>query len=165
MAGGSEEPNVSLSRRTFIKLTGTTLICTCAGALGTSACGGKLASDVPALPESSFRVAQDRLIVDLSAVGSLLDVGGAAKGTVADGGGEERSLIIVRPGEADYRAFANACTHNGKELNYLHEEGLLACCGRSSRFDLVGSVVHGPAELALPRFRVSLAGQELAVEL
>jgi nitrite reductase/ring-hydroxylating ferredoxin subunit len=155
----------SLSRRTFIKLTGTTLICTCAGALGAGACRGKPASDTPALPAGSYRVANGRLMVDLAAVGALLDVGGAAKVSVADSRGTEPSVIIVRPGETDYRAFANACTHNGKELNYLHEEGLLACCGRSSRFDLAGAIVHGPAEQALPCYDVLREGVELYVEL
>jgi Rieske Fe-S protein len=156
---------MNVSRRTFIKLTGTTLICTCAGTLGTSACGGEPAADTPVLPPGSYRLAGGRLIVDLAAAGSLLGVGGAAKGSVIDGGGAPHSVIIVHPAEEDYRAFANACTHNGKELYYLHEEGLLACCGRSSRFDLAGAVVHGPAELALPRYGASLEGEDLSIEL
>jgi nitrite reductase/ring-hydroxylating ferredoxin subunit len=78
--------------------------------------------------------------------------------------GEERNLIVVRPGDADYRAFADACTHNGKELDYLHGEGLLACCGRSSRFDLTGVVTHGPAEDPLLRYEVWQEGDELVIE-
>jgi hypothetical protein len=103
---GSEEPDMSLSRRSFIKLTGSTLACACAGALGTSACGGAPVADTAALPAGSYRVADGRLIVDLAVVGALLEVGSAVKGTVV-GGGTVQSVIIVRPGQTDYRAFAN----------------------------------------------------------
>jgi Rieske Fe-S protein len=98
-------------------------------------------------------------------VGTLLGVGGAVKFTLPDADGPERKVILMRPGEADYRAFANACTHNGKELNYLHAKGLLACCGRSSRFDLAGEVIHGPAEEPLPSYPVAREGDELIIEI
>lgn len=155
---------MSLSRRKFIKLTGTTVVCTCIGALGTGGCASNPISSTPPLPQGSYRVQDSRLRITLSEVGTLLSVGGAAKCALADGNGSERKVILVRPGEADYRAFANACTHNGKELDYLHGEGLLACCGRSSRFDLTGRVIHGPAEDTLPSYRVWLEGKELAIE-
>ena len=98
-------------------------------------------------------------------MGTSLGAGGAVKLTLADANGSERKIILVRPAEADYRAFANSCTHNGKELNYLHAEGLLACCGRSSRFDLAGDVIQGPAEDALPSYRVWQEGGELVIEI
>jgi Rieske Fe-S protein len=98
-------------------------------------------------------------------VGTLLGVGGAVKLTLPDADGPERKVILMRPGEADYRAFANACTHNGKELNYLHAKGLLACCGRSSRFDLAGEVIHGPAEEPLPSYPVAQEGDELIIDI
>jgi nitrite reductase/ring-hydroxylating ferredoxin subunit len=156
---------MSLSRRTFIKLTGTTVVCTCIGALGTSGCASNPTSSTPPLPEGSYRVEDGRLCIALSAVGTLLSVGGAATCTLENGNGSERKVILVRPGEADYRAFADACTHNGKELDYLHAEGLLACCGRSSWFDLSGQVIHGPAEDALPRYQVWQEGEELVMEI
>jgi Rieske Fe-S protein len=79
--------------------------------------------------------------------------------------GTERKLIIVRPGKADYRAFADACTHNGKELNYLYGAGLLACNGRSSQFDLAGNVIRGPAEEALLKYGLWQEGRELVIEI
>ena len=156
---------MSLSRRAFIKLTGTTVVCTCIGALGTSGCTGNSTSDTPPVPAGSYRVQNGRVYVALSELGALLGVGGAIKCTLEGVDGPERKLIIVRPSEADYRVFADACTHNGKELNYLHGEGLLACCGRSSRFDLAGKVVHGPAEDALLNYRVWREDGELVIEI
>jgi Rieske Fe-S protein len=156
---------MSLSRRTFIKLTGTTVVCTCIGALGTSGCASNPTSSTPLLPPGSYRVQDGRLRVALSAVGALLNVGRAVKCTLEAVHGSERKVIIVRPAEADYRAFSDACTHNGKELNYLHAKGLLACCGRSSRFDLAGNVIHGPAEDPLPSYQVWQEGREMVIEM
>ena len=141
------------------------MACTCLGVLGTSGCGGNPASNTPPAPPGSYRVQDGRVYVALSEMGTLLGVGGAVKCTLEHMDGSERKVIIVRPGEADYRAFANACTHNGKELNYLLAERLLACCGRSSRFDLVGNVIKGPAEDALLRYRVWQEGGELGIEI
>ena len=156
---------MSLSRRSFIKLTGTTVVCACAGVLGTSGCADNPISSTPPAPAGSYRVQDGSVYLALSALGTLLGVGGAVKLTVGNANGEERKLIVVRPGEADYRAFADTCTHNGKELDYLHGKGLLACCGRSSRFDLVGAVTHGPAEAPLPAYQIRLEGAELIIEI
>jgi Rieske Fe-S protein len=62
-------------------------------------------------------------------------------------------------------AFADSCTHNGKELNYLHKEAKLACCGRSLQFDLAGHVLRGPAEDALLRYRQWQEGEDLVIEI
>jgi Rieske Fe-S protein len=141
------------------------MACTCIGALGVSGCAGNPASNTPLAPAGSFRFRDGRVYVALSKVGALLGVGGAIKLALESANGSERKVIVVRPGEADYRAFANACTHNGKELNYRHAEGLLACCGRSSRFDMAGHVTHGPAEEALQTYRLWQEGGELVIEL
>jgi len=154
-----------LSRRAFIKLTGTTVVCICIGVPGTSGCAGNPMSDTPPAPAGSYRLQDGRVHVTLSEIATLLGVGGAVKCSLEGVNGAERQLIIVRPSEADYRAFADLCTHNGKELNYLHGEGLLACCGRSSRFDLAGTVVKGPAEDALLSYRVWLEDGELVIEI
>ena len=161
----SRQDTVSLSRRTFVKLTGATMICTCIGALGTSGCASNSTSSTPHAPEGSYRVQDSRVHLALPEVGTLLGVGGAVKLALTDVDGQERKVILMRPSEADYRAFANECTHNGKELNYLHAEGLLACCGRSSRFDLAGEVIQGPAEDALLSYRVWQEGGELVIEI
>jgi Rieske Fe-S protein len=161
----SKQGTMRLSRRSFIKLAGTAAACTCIGTLGTSGCASNSTSSTPPAPAGSYRVQGDRVHVSLTEVGSLLDVGGAIKFKVEGVNDPERKVIVARPGEADYRAFADACTHNGKELNYLHREGLLACCGRSSRFDLAGEVIQGPADDALLSYRLWQEGDELVIEL
>ncbi len=155
---------MNLSRRAFFKRTGTLMVCMCVGGLGMSGCAGQRTSSTPPAPAGSYRLQDGRVHVTLSQVGALLGVGGAVKLTLEGEDGSERKIILVRPGQADYRAFADACTHNGKELIYLHEERLLACCGRSSRFDLAGEVNHGPAENILLSYRVDQEDGELVIK-
>lgn len=154
-----------MERREFIKWTGATVVCMCTGVLGTSGCAGKPASDTPCAPVGSYRMRDGRVIVALSAVEDLQAVGGAVKFTLSDEGGSERKLIVVHVADVEYRAFADSCTHNGKELNYLRAEGKLVCCGRSSQFDLAGNVIKGPAEDTLLRYHLFQDGEELVIEI
>lgn len=156
---------MDLSRRAFVKLVGASAVCACSGVLGIGGCAGNPTATTPPAPEGSYRMEDGRLHLALSEMGTLLGVGGAVKLTLASAVGPEQNVIVVHAGDADYRAFANACTHNGKELNYLHAKGLLACCGRSSQFDLAGEVLHGPAEESLPSYPVALEGDELVIEI
>jgi Rieske Fe-S protein len=154
-----------MDRRGFIKLTGTTIVCTCFGALGTSGCAAKPASDTPSAPAGSYRINNGRVIVALPELEGLTTVGGAVKLALNGEGGSELKVIVLHSGDEDYRAFADSCTHKGKELDYLHKERKLACCGRSSQFDLAGNVIRGPAEDALLRYRLRQEGEELVIEL
>ncbi|HSR31702.1 MAG TPA: Rieske (2Fe-2S) protein [Anaerolineae bacterium] len=154
-----------LDRRGFIKLTGTTIFCMCGGAAGMGGCGGNPTSDTPGAPAGSYRVENDRVILSLSAIDSLTPIGGAVKFTFQNQGGSQLKVIVVHSGDQEFRAFADRCTHNGKELNYLHNDGVLACCGRSSRFDLAGNVVNGPAEEALVSYGAQIEDVELVITI
>jgi hypothetical protein len=96
------------------------MVCACIGALGASACASSPTSDTPPAPADSYYLHNGRVYVALSEVGTLLGVGGALKLTLEDANGSQQNLILLRPGETDYLASANARTHNGKELDYLH---------------------------------------------
>lgn len=154
-----------MDRRGFIKLTGATVVCMGASVLGTSGCADKPIPDTPAAPAGSYRLEDGRVIVALSGVEALQGVGGSAKFTLSDKEGSERKVIILHVADGEYRAFADSCTHNGKELNYLHAEGKLVCCGRSSQFDLGGNAIRGPAEDALLRYRLWQECEQLVIEI
>jgi Rieske Fe-S protein len=156
---------LTISRRAFIKMTGTAVVCTCMGLVGTGGCTARRTSDIASAPAGSYRLEDGRVIVALPDLETLQDVGGAVKLALGAEGGSERVLILLRLGADDYRAFADRCTHNGKELDYGHEEGMLACVGRGSRYDLAGDVIRGPAEDPLLRYLVRLEGEELVVEV
>ena len=154
----------TLNRREFIKVAGATAACICVGVLGTSACSGQSTSDTPAAPSGSYRIEDGRVTVALSQAEALAPLGGSVKLAVRVGG-SERKIIVVHSADEEYRAFADSCTHNGKELNYLHEDGKLACCGRSSQFDLDGNVLKGPADAALLRYSLRQVAEELVIEV
>jgi Rieske Fe-S protein len=156
---------MAISRREFIKLTGTTVVCTYLGVLGTSGCAARPTSDTPCAPAGSYRIENNTVIVALSEVEALREVGGAVKFAPNDEDGSELKVIVVHAGDKDYRAFANRCTHNGKELNYLHAEERLACSSLRSQFDLMGNVIRGPAEDGLLRYHLRREGEELVIEL
>jgi Rieske Fe-S protein len=152
-----------ISRRVFIKGSGAAVVCACA--VGATGCGSRPTSDTPVAAEGSYRIEDDLIVFDLSRLDALRPVGGAVKLTVQSGTGSELKLVVVHSTDDDYRAFTDCCTHNSKELNYLHEDGKLACCGLGSEFDLAGNVLEGPAEDALARHAVRLEGDELVVEM
>jgi hypothetical protein len=83
---------MTMGRRAFLKLAGSTMACACAGAVGISGCALAGAAHTPAAPESSYRREGDKVIVTLSAAGELAAVGGAVRAAL-DGG--EAKLIVV----------------------------------------------------------------------
>jgi Rieske Fe-S protein len=114
-------------------------------------------------PEGSYRVEGRQVVLDVAAVDELQTVGDAVKLTVRRDASSGRKLIVLRVAENKFRAFRDVCTHNGKELNYLHDEAVLACCGLSSRFDLSGRVLEPLAEDPLTRYAVAMLGEELVI--
>ena len=61
---------------------------------------------------------------------------------------EYRAYVIGTSGGV--YALSAVCTHLGCITRYLSDEKVIACPCHGSRFDLEGSVVHGPAPRALP---------------
>ncbi|HIP82071.1 MAG TPA: hypothetical protein EYH36_07975 [Desulfocapsa sulfexigens] len=51
-------------------------------------------------------------------------------------------------------ALSRKCTHLGCTIHYHEKEGLLECPCHQSRFSTKGLVLHGPAEKALPLYKV-----------
>ncbi|MGD2177306.1 MAG: Rieske 2Fe-2S domain-containing protein [Anaerolineae bacterium] len=158
---------MAISRREFTKLAGTTVVCACVvGAAGMTGCTSERGiSDTPSAPEGSYHGEGNKVIIALSEVDALREVGGAVKLPLRAEDGSELQVIVVHSTDVDYRAFADRCTHKGKELNYLHQEKKLACSGLRSQFDLQGSVIRGPAEDPLSRYRLWREGEELVIEV
>jgi nitrite reductase/ring-hydroxylating ferredoxin subunit len=157
-----EESDMAIDRRTFLKLAGGTAACACAGALGISGCALSGAARTPAAPEGSYRRAGDQVIVSLQAAGELEVIGAAAR-LALDAG--ETKLIVVHPEDHVYLAFADQCTHNGKELDYLHDERELCCRSRKSRFGLAGGRIRGPAAGDLSLYPVRRQQDDLVIEV
>ena len=153
---------MAIDRRAFLRLAAGTVACACAGAASISGCSRAAAAHTPTAPAGSYRRQGHQVIVTLSAAGQLQAVGGAVR-LVLDGG--ETKLVVLHPEDRAYRAFADRCTHNGKELDYLHEEREIRCCSRRSRFDLAGQRIKGPAEGDLSAYPVQQQGNELVIDV
>ena len=154
----------TINRREFIKLTGATALCTCAGAAmlcGCSNSGG--VSNIPLAPQGCYRREGDLIFISLGAAGPLNPEGGAVR--VIFGGGEDAELrmVIVHAGMETYRALADRCTHNGKELDYLPEAQKLQCRSGRAQFDLDGRVLRGPAERAPQVYPTRREGNQLVI--
>jgi Rieske Fe-S protein len=155
---------MKIDRRTFIKMTGATVASMCVAGMGTGGCSSKRESDTPSAPAGSYRMEDGKVLVALSEVAALQDIGGAVKFTLYSEDGSEHKFIVVNSGNEGYRTFSDRCTHNGKELVYLHGERKMACCGLGSQFDLTGRVLKGPAEDALVAYPTVRQSELLLIE-
>ncbi|NIM91489.1 MAG: Rieske 2Fe-2S domain-containing protein [Candidatus Aminicenantes bacterium] len=148
------------SRREFLKVSGTTIACTCLSGLLTNNC-----SHLPTAPEiadHTYIIDGDMLIVFLNRVPELSLVGGAV---TIDDHDLPNSLIIARADENEYVVASNRCTHRGKPLNYDHEALLFRCAGGKSEFALDGTVLKNPAEISLRIYPSLLEGDRLIIDL
>jgi nitrite reductase/ring-hydroxylating ferredoxin subunit len=157
---------VTINRRDFIKLTGAAILSRCAGAMWLSACSGwRDECYVPLAPEGSYRLEGERIIFSPSAIASHATVGNAVK--LVFGGDEEivERLIVIHSEDGKYHAFVDHCTHNKKELYYLHEDKLLRCHSGRSYFDMEGNVMRGPAEKPLHVFPTWQVADRVIIEM
>jgi len=117
-----------INRREFIKLTGATALCACAGAAGLSGCatsGG--ASNIPLAPQGSYRRDGSLLIVSLTAAAPLNPVGGAVRVTLDDNESAEIRVVIVHAEaygwlKGDY-GLAAETTHDLTTLRWTDASG------------------------------------------
>ena len=65
---------------------------------------------------------------------------------------EQRAYVIGGP--KGIYALSAVCTHLGCITRFLSDENAIACPCHGSRFDLEGSVTHGPAPRPLPWLEV-----------
>jgi nitrite reductase/ring-hydroxylating ferredoxin subunit len=150
-----------------MKLTGATALCACAGGVvGISGCSGSTGvSNVPPAPVGSYRRDGDRVVVSLAGADQLNAVGGAVKFTLDGGEDAGVKIVVVHLEPGTYRAFADRCTHRGKELDYLPEGRKLQCRSGKAQFDLEGNAIRGPAESRLMVYPTRQDGEELVIEV
>ena len=77
---------------------------------------------------------------------------------------EDHPCILVRPGEAEFAAFSQSCTHLMCPVNYRHEQKQFYCPCHEGFFSAEnGRVIAGPPPRPLPRYPVERRGEELWV--
>lgn len=63
-------------------------------------------------------------------------------------------VIVVRPAEGDFRAFAATCTHLSCIVEYRKDRQLIWCNCHDGKFNLRGEVVGGPPPRPLETYTV-----------
>jgi Rieske Fe-S protein len=76
---------------------------------------------------------------------------------IVEFGGEP--VIVVRAGEADFRAFSATCTHLSCIVEFRKDKDLIWCNCHNGAFDLQGKNVAGPPPRPLDAYRVHLVAK------
>jgi Rieske Fe-S protein len=154
-------------RREFLKAGGAAIACTCLGGLCLNSCSPfSSISNTAIAPSDSFRIENGQIVLDLEKTADLTEIGGSAKMEfLHPGDGTPSKIILVHPEDASYLAFANNCTHKGKELEYNHSSKKLKCVSGHSEFDMNGNVLKGNAEKSLKCYATERDGDTLIVRI
>lgn len=89
-----------------------------------------------------------RAFVPVADFPELAAVGGAIKLQIE---GRENPAFLVRADEGRYIALSSVCTHLGCQVRKLPQSFRCPCHG--STYDLEGTVLRGPAQRPLMRYR------------
>lgn len=76
-------------------------------------------------------------------------------------------IILVRLAQGSasnaFSAVQVACTHQGVSINWNTTQAKFICPAHGSQFDAHGTVLQGPAAVALKEYKVSITGSNLTV--
>jgi cytochrome b6-f complex iron-sulfur subunit len=95
-----------------------------------------------------------------------IDITQSEYAVLANAGGSKvvSGIIVVNTGTNGYVALSASCTHAGTQINYSSASNNLQCPSHGSVFSLTGSVIEGPAVLALKTYTVSKSGNILTIK-
>lgn len=154
------------TRRDFLKAMGIATVCACTGIAGLNGCSMvKGVSNTEAIPEGTYQLIENKLILQLDQIACLKETGGAGKLTLEKEGPVK--IIVVQHQPGTYKAFSDCCTHGGRELNYKHEDESLQCSsfGHSTFALSNGKPLKGPAEGPLSIYPVHVVNNTLTITL
>jgi len=99
-----------------------------------------------------------KINLDLSlADNSLLNTTGGSKIV--------QSIIVINTGSGSFVALSSVCTHEGCTVGYDSPSGNVKCPCHGSVYATTGSVITGPAPIALKSYPVSKTGNILTISL
>lgn len=99
-----------------------------------------------ALPENS-KLNADELLIKPSDFPALAKVGGFVTLNTTAG-----KIVVARVDDQKFVAVGAVCTHKGGPIQYNATEKLFFCPWHKSKFAQDGTVVKGPATIALPHY-------------
>jgi Rieske Fe-S protein len=74
-----------------------------------------------------------------------------------------RPVLLVRSGDAEWKAFSAVCTHLNCTVQYQEQTRQIWCACHNGLYDLNGSVVSGPPPKPLEEYAVRLRGEEVVI--
>jgi cytochrome b6-f complex iron-sulfur subunit len=74
-----------------------------------------------------------------------------------------RPVLLIRSGEAEWRAFDGTCTHLNCTVQYQREGRQIWCACHNGFYDLNGKVVSGPPPRALAQYEVHVRGEDIVI--
>lgn len=72
-------------------------------------------------------------------------------------------IIIARTGNDTFVALSKVCTHAGQTVVYDHPNSRFVCNAHNSIFETSGTVVSGPANRALTKFKTEFNAPNLRI--
>ncbi|MGW2280399.1 Rieske (2Fe-2S) protein [Streptomyces sp. NPDC001770] len=81
-------------------------------------------------------------------------------GDVPEGGGKvfaEQGVVVTQPTAGQFKAFSATCTHQGCAVSGVTDGAITCPCHRSTFDPATGEPTGGPATVALPSKRITVA--------
>jgi Rieske Fe-S protein len=146
--------DVQIPRQHVIRGAGLVLTAGALAACGNSGDGGEksaasteastpTASAAPAAPTAGGAIAKT----------SDVPVG---SGVIVD------DVVVTQPTAGDFKGFSSKCTHKGCAVNKV-ADGTIDCPCHGSKFNLDGTVAHGPATNPLEAKAISVDGDSIVL--
>ena len=164
--------NNTISRRSFLKLTGATgaafILASCSGSGEKDELTfldrllGRPLTQLPQI-EDAWTYADGGLRLDLGKLPEIAELGSAVR---IEGKVLAAPILVVLGDDGQFYAFKNACTHAGRMIDPLTGTMTLQCCSVSkSTFDYEGNVLSGPAEGPLSSYALVVEEEYLVISL
>jgi cytochrome b6-f complex iron-sulfur subunit len=74
-----------------------------------------------------------------------------------------KPVLVLRRANGEYAAFGAICTHLDCIVQYRQDYGQIYCACHNGRYDLNGKNVSGPPPAPLPRYGVSIKGENVII--
>ncbi|MEN8613702.1 Rieske (2Fe-2S) protein [Dehalogenimonas sp. THU2] len=119
--------------------------------------------DTKPLAETAWESRDGQAIVDLKAATMLTAKGGAA---YLKGKGLEKPVLVVRGQDNKLYAYQDRCTHGGRKIDPVANEGKLKCCSvNHSTFNYDGKPLSGPAKHDIKRYETTESSGRLVIKI
>lgn len=149
---------LSAERRAFIRKAGAFAAMSAFGLGFFTSCGSDddPAPVAPIPPGNGVDVSGSTITIDLTENPGLAQAGGWMLLIQAQ-------VLVVNTGNNAFNALTSVCTHTGCDRNWSFASNVFTCNCHTSRFDIEGNVLSGPANRPLRAFVTSLNGDILTI--